>query len=150
MVKNVVLDTTVIIKALLMPSTKLPPNVYAREQETHRKCRSILEILDEVPVGVVIPAVCIVETASALSRLTKNEELARTASLKLEKIYRVVGEDVIFHQAWKIALETGASGFDSYFIALASLLDALLITDDASMADKARSLGLRVLLVREI
>jgi len=65
-------------------------------------------------------------------------------------MYEVIGEDVIFDRAWKIALQTGASGFDTYFITTADILNAVLITDDASMASKAREIGIATLLVREV
>jgi len=108
-----------------------------------------LEFLEELSINVMIPAVCVVETASVIARLTGNRELAKLASEKLRDIYHVVREDQLLDQAWEIALTTGASGFDSYFIAAAKVFDALLMTDDVSMADKAARLGVNVILVRE-
>jgi len=150
MAKAVVLDTTIIVKALVAPFKRLPPPIYDREFRTHEKCKIILRQLEEMGREVFIPAVCIIETASAIRRLTGDRTLAELASARIKAMYEVIGEDIIFDRAWEIALQTGASGFDTYFIATADVLNAVLITDDASMANKAREIGIATLLVREV
>ena len=64
------------------------------------------------------------------------------------KSYNTAEEDAIFHIAWNVALETGCSGFDSYFIALAKREDATLFTDDSGMHHHAEEVGVNSILVR--
>ena len=72
------------------------------------------------------------------------ETATETSFLKL-----ILGEDEIFEEALDVASLTGASGFDTSFIALAKLMGGLLITDDVKMAKHAESIGVTPLLLRE-
>ena len=47
-------------------------------------------------------------------------------------------------------METGSSGFDAYFLALARTSKALLITDDEPMSIHAARLGIPVILLRSV
>lgn len=44
---RVVLDTSIIVKAVLKPGKWLPRSVYERELETHRKSRLLIRLLNE-------------------------------------------------------------------------------------------------------
>jgi hypothetical protein len=48
-----------------------------------------------------------------------------------------------------IAMDTGSSGFDSYFIALALIKNATLLTDDSGMNHHAGTAGTDSILIRE-
>jgi predicted nucleic acid-binding protein len=50
--------------------------------------------------------------------------------------------------AWDVALDTGCSGFDSYFIALAKREDAILFTDDSGMHQHAKEVDVNSILIR--
>jgi len=52
MAKAVVLDTTIIVKALVAPFKRLPPSIYDRELRTHEKCKIILKQLEEMRGGL--------------------------------------------------------------------------------------------------
>ncbi len=64
------------------------------------------------------------------------------------KSYRVVDEDAIFDIAWDVALKTGCSGFDSYFISVAKKADATLFTDDSGMHIHAKGVGANSVLIK--
>ena len=64
------------------------------------------------------------------------------------KSYKIAEEEAIFDIAWDVALETGCSGFDSYFIALAKREDAILFTDDSGMHHHAEDVDVNSILVR--
>ncbi len=64
--------------------------------------------------------------------------------------YEVVDEDSIFEDAWEVASSTGCSGFDTYFISLAILKKAVLLTDDTGMYNNAKRVRIESLLIREI
>jgi predicted nucleic acid-binding protein len=74
--------------------------------------------------------------------------LAARASKGILKSYNVADEEAIFNVAWDAALDTGCSGFDSYFIALAKREDAILLTDDSGMHHHAEEVGIDSILIR--
>ncbi|WXG41518.1 MAG: type II toxin-antitoxin system VapC family toxin [Candidatus Freyarchaeum deiterrae] len=149
MSKRFVLDTTVIVKGLLKPYQRLPAEIYDRELETHHKCKFILDRFEKEAFEIYIPLVCVVEVAAVFKRLTGKEELALSVSSKIREIYFMVSEEKFFDEAWKTAAKTGSSGFDSYFLALAKIMDATLITDDENMSEKGSITNTKTILVRK-
>ena len=142
-----VLDSSILLKSIFTPLRSLSNEVYARELETHGKCRMLLRLLDEREVEVCIPRACIVETA-AVRRLS-NRSTARKISKGIMESYEVTDELLLFDTAWMIAMDTGSSGFDSYFIALALIKNATLLTDDSGMDHHAGTMGTDSILIRE-
>jgi predicted nucleic acid-binding protein len=142
-----VLDTSVIVKSLFKPSKSLSEEVYKREMETHKKCIFIVKKIEEDDVEIYIPKVCVVETAAVIRRLAN-----KTLSVKISKgildSYEVIDEMLIFDSAWEIAVKTGCSGFDSYFIALAKIKKAALFTDDGGSHHHAKEIGVDSILIR--
>ena len=67
----------------------------------------------------------------------------------IKETFIVADEDLIYSKALEIAMDRAPSGFGTYFIALATITNSILITDDKPMADHAKSLGIEVILVRE-
>ncbi|MFB3766602.1 MAG: type II toxin-antitoxin system VapC family toxin [Methanotrichaceae archaeon] len=100
-------------------------------------------------MDVFIPRVCIIEVAAVVSRYA-DRKLAIKVSRRAMMAYEVVDEVTIFEDAWDIASSTGCSGFDSYFISLARLKRAILLTDDTGMHNNAKKVGIESLLLREI
>jgi predicted nucleic acid-binding protein len=88
-----------------------------------------------------------VETAAVARRLA-GRTLAARASKGIIKSYNIADEEAIFNIAWDIALETGCSGFDSYFMALAKREEALLFTDDSGMHHHAEEVEVNSILIR--
>lgn len=100
-------------------------------------------------VDVYIPKVCVIETAAVVKRLA-NKDIAIKISAGVLDSYEVVEESILFDSAWAIAMDTGCSGFDSYFIALAKIKNAALITDDGKMHFHAKEVEVDSVLIREI
>ena len=144
---RVVLDSSVLIKSIFKPLRSLSSDGYSRELETHEKCKVLIKFIEERDVEVHLPKVCIVETAAVAKRLA-GRVLAERASKGIMKSYKIVEEEAIFDIAWDVALETGCSGFDSYFIALAQREDAILFTDDSGMHHHAEDVDVNSILVR--
>jgi len=147
---RVVLDTSVIVKAVLKPGRWLPRDIYEREIETHRKSRLLIRLLKEERIEVLIPFVALVEVAGVLTRLASSS-LAREVveSLRTSENYRIVYEEEIRDSVIEIALEVGSTGFDTYFIAVAKKFNAMLVTDDEPMAIHAKRLGIDTVLIRK-
>jgi len=142
-----VLDTSVIVKSIFKPLRSLSQEAYSRELETHEKCKALIKLIEERDVEVHVPKVCVVETAAVAKRLA-GRTLAARASKGILKSYNVADEEAIFNVAWDVALETGCSGFDSYFIALAKREDAILFTDDSGMHQHAKEVDVNSILIR--
>ncbi|NJE00480.1 type II toxin-antitoxin system VapC family toxin [Thermococcus sp. JdF3] len=143
---RVVLDTSILAKALLKPRRSLPPEVYTRESNTHKKARLVVKLCDGH--DVMFPRAGLVEIASVLKRNGHGAVILKVIE-SISISYTIVDEDEIFENALEVASLTGASGFDTYFIALAKSTDALLITDDVKMSKHALAVGINVLLLRE-
>lgn len=143
-----VLDTSVIVKSIFKPSISLSDEVYKREIETHKKCRFIIEKIEEVDIEIYIPKVCVVETAAVVKKLG-NKNLAMKISKGVLDSYDAIDEAFLFDPAWTIARDTGCSGFDSYFIALALIKNAGLLTDDGGMHRHAGEIGVNSILIRD-
>ncbi|NJE30360.1 PIN domain-containing protein [Thermococcus sp. 18S1] len=143
---KVVLDTSVIAKALMKPRRSLPQNVLERELKTHEKARLVVKLCDSHDVS--IPLAGLVEVASVLRR-NGHSKVIHTVIESLSVSYEIVQEELIFETALDVASQTGASGFDTYFIALALLKDALLITDDLKMFKHSTDIGIKSVLLRD-
>lgn len=142
-----VLDTSVIIKSIFKPSKSLSSKIYKRELETHGKCRTIIRMLEERWIDVYVPKVCVVETAAVSMRLA-DKKFAMKISERVLYSYEVLDETFLFDSAWAIAMDTGCSGFDSYFIALAKINDAVLLTDDKGMHFHSQEVNVDSVLIR--
>ena len=143
-----VLDTSVIIKSIFKPPKSLSSKIYKRELETHEKCRTIIRMLEESGVDVYVPRVCVVETAAVVRRLA-DKKFAMKISEGVLYSYEVLDETFLFDSAWRIAMNTGCSGFDSYFIALAGINNSVLFTDDKGMHFHATEVDVDSVLIRE-
>ena len=142
-----VLDTSVLVKSIFKPLRSLSAESYSRELETHKKCVTLIKHIEERDVEVHVPKVCVVEIAAVAKRLA-GRTLAARASKGILKSYNLADEEAIFNVAWDVALETGCSGFDSYFIALAKREDAILFTDDSGMHQHANEADVNSILIR--
>jgi len=144
-----VLDTSTIIKSIFNPPKSLSREIYERELETHKKCRVLIKRIEERDVDIFIPKVCIVETGAVVKKLADKDFAIKISEGVLDS-YEVVDEAILFDSAWAIAINTGCSGFDSYFIALAKLRNAVLLTDDGGMHFHAKEVGVDSVLIREM
>lgn len=143
-----VLDTSIIIKSIFKPLKSLSDEIYKREMKTHKKCRFIIGKIEEGDIDIYIPKVCVVETAAVVKKLA-NKNLAIKISKSVLDSYEVIEEAFLFDSAWTIAGDTGCSGFDSYFIALARIKNAALLTDDSGMHSHAEEIGVDSLFIRD-
>ncbi|WP_258083565.1 type II toxin-antitoxin system VapC family toxin [Thermococcus thermotolerans] len=146
---GVVIDSSVVLKALLPPPRNLDEEILKRELEAHEKCQFILETIEEKRIEIHSPAVIVVEVAGVIRRITGDEYRASIASDTIEDNFILHYDAEILEKAREVATLTGASGFDAYFIATARLLNLPLITDDRGMHLRARKLEIESLLVRE-
>ena len=113
-----------------------------------RNARAIIRALEESELNIYVPKVCVVETAAVVTRLA-DKKFALKISKGVLYSYEVLDEPFLFDSAWAVAMGTGCSGFDSYFIALARINGAVLLTDDKGMHFHAKKVGVDSILIRE-
>jgi len=109
----------------------------------------LIDLIDDREVDTYIPKCCIVEMA-AVSRRLSDKATARAVSRGLLESYEIADESLFFDTAWMVAMDTGCSGFDSYFIALDKVKNASLFTDDNGMQLHGKKADVDVILVREL
>ncbi len=78
-----------------------------------------------------------------------DKHLAAKISKNIFDSYEVIDEAFLFDAAWSIARNTGCSGFDSYFISLAKIKNATLLTDDGGLHYHAEETGVGSILIRK-
>lgn len=148
--KAVVLDTTVIVKALVPPRRKKKDELYHEYLGLHESAKSILSKVESKEVKLIIPSVALVETGAVISRLTGDEETAREAvSFLRANSSEVLYDYRILDHAVKAGIEIKASGFDTLFIASAEVSGATLITDDEQMFKVAVEYGVKAEFLRD-
>lgn len=143
-----VLDSSILLKAIFKPLRSLSKDIYSRELATHKKCRRIIDLIDERDVEAYVPRACIIEMAAVSKRLS-DKATARKISKRLMESYEIADESLLFDTAWTIAIDTGCSGFDSYFIALAKIKNASLFTDDNGMQHRGMEAGVETVFIRD-
>jgi hypothetical protein len=83
------------------------------------------------------------------ARRLADKVTAKKISKIVREAYEVVDESLLFDTALMIATNTGSSGFDSYFISLTKVKNALLLTDDNGMHIHSKEVGVNSVLIRE-
>ncbi len=80
-------------------------------------------------VKVFAPRLFLAEVSGVLVRLLQRSQV-RSVIQRLEREIVTVGDDLYYRESIEIALKTGSRGADTYYIGLAKILDAALITSD--------------------
>lgn len=91
-------------------------------------------------VMLVSPALLLAEVAGAIARRTANNQLAQQAVDRLQDLpgLRLVSmDDILVHDAARLAAELGLRGADSLYVALALRLKLPLVTLDMDQKERA-------------
>ena len=108
-----------------------------------------METIESRNLLVYFPRSGLVELASVMKRAGFNEEEILQVVDAVSEELTIVNEQVIYGKALEIAIKEAPSGFDTYFLALSTMTNSLLITDDKGMAHHAKNLGINVLFIRK-
>jgi len=124
----ITLDSSVIIAAL------------RRQEEKHSQCRSLMEKVKNAQYTAVQPYTVLVEVAAAIKRRTNSERLAIQVKNLLQSIatMNVELEALRADSAVEIAAKTGLRGMDAVVVQVAQEFDAILVTLDLEMVDRAK------------
>ena len=136
--KRVVVDASVII------------DLYAAPDD--RRASIAEEVMSWVTGGFVeayAPKLLVVEVLGVLARYLSEEELELVAS-SFPPI-KLVSEEVFYDEAVRIARRTGSRAADAYYVATASTINGMLLTNDRRQKQDARKAGVKAYyLIEEI
>ena len=93
-------------------------------------------------VKVFAPRLFLAEVSGVLVRFLPPSRV-RSVVRRLESEIVTVGDDLYFRESVEVALRTGSRGADSYYIGLAGILNAILITSDRVQALNAKRAGVQ-------
>ncbi len=108
-----------------------------------------MEILESRGYTVYFPQTGIIEVVATLKRGGLNKQAITGIVKSIEETFVVISEDIIYSKAFKVALERTPTGFNTYFIALATATNSMLTIDGKLTANHARALGIETILIRE-
>lgn len=131
MVRILTLDSSVIIAAL-------------REQEEKQKeCFGLIEKIKNAEYIAVEPYTVLVEVVAAIKRRTGSEQLAERVKNDLQgigSIYFFDLESYRANEASDIAKKSGMRGMDAIVVQIAKEFDAILVSLDDEMTEKAKGI----------
>jgi len=128
--RKVVIDASLIIDLYAAPS-----------EERASIAEEVVTWITRGIVDAFAPKLLIVEVMGVLSRYLSEEEL----DLVLDTLpsIRLVPEETIYEEAVRIARKTGSRAADAYYIAVASIINGVLLTNDRRQAQNAMKAGIR-------
>src|SRR3989338_3851790 len=135
-----VLDTTVVVKGLVEPRREKKDSLHQNAAKLHKEALRFLKECETGNISVFVPSVALVETAAVISRLTNDRSSSEDAVDFMMQNMRVLFDYEVLDKAVDLGIKTKASGFDSVFLAAASVSGGTLVTDDAGMHKAALSL----------
>ena len=111
-------------------------------RDTHRMqvAEKVFRYTTSSSVYVYAPRLFLVEVAGVLVRFMP-PSLVRDIVKRLGEEITLTGDDLYFEKSVRIALATGSRGADAYYIGLAEVLDAPLVTSDRVQAQNAGKAG---------
>ena len=101
------------------------------------------EVLSWITTGLVeayAPKLLMVEVLGALARYLSDEDLELVMS-SFPPI-KLIPEEVFYDEAVRIARSTGSRVADAYYIAVASIINGILLTNDRRQKQNARKVGI--------
>ena len=101
------------------------------------------EVLSWITTGLVeayAPKLLMVEVLGVLARYLSDEDLELVMS-SFPPI-KLIPEEVFYDEAVRIARSTGSRVADAYYIAVASIINGILLTNDRRQKQNARKVGI--------
>jgi predicted nucleic acid-binding protein len=131
MVTILTLDSSVIIAAL------------REQEEKHKECLGLIEKIKNAGYITVEPYTVLVEVVAAIKRRTGSEQLAERVKNDLQGIGSIYFFDFEFYRANEasdIAKKSSMPGMDAIVLQIAKEFDAILVSLDDEMIDKAKGI----------
>jgi len=115
-----------------------------------RVAEFFFKLVQDGVIRAYAPRLFLVETAGVTVRFIPRS-LAEEAVGKLARLVTIVPDDAFYREAEEAALSTGSRGADAYYIGLARVLNAPLVTNDKTQATNAKRAGVKAFyLIEEV
>ncbi len=122
--------------------------LFIYDEERSNRVRSLFKLIDKKSLNIFEPQVFGIELASQLVR-RKPKNLAE--KLYNEIMDKVVVVDIIeYDLLLDIALSTACRAIDAFYIAVASVISAILVSADKVMVNNARKYGLEAYYIHNL
>ena len=137
-----VLPRKVVIDASLVIDLYAAPN-----EDRASIAEEVARVITQGGVEAYAPKLLIVEITGVLSRYLSEEEL----NLVLDTLppIKLIPEEAIYEEAIKIARRTGSRAADAYYIAVATTVNGVLLTNDRKQAQNAKKFGVEAYYLME-
>lgn len=146
-----VFDTTFIVKGFIEPRRRKQDRELEHQLKLHRKAKEYLEKVERNEIEMIVPSVALIETAAVISRLTNDEGLSKDAvSFLWENAEKILFDFETLDVAVQTGIKTKASGFDTLYLAVLRLTNAVLLTDDSKLHNLSKSNGFESKFLREM
>ena len=136
MPKKVVIDASLIIDLYAAPNEA---RALLAEEVTSWVMKSLVE--------AYAPKLLIVEVIGVLSRYLSDEEVDLV--LNYFPPIKLIPEEVIYEEAIRIARKTGSRAADAYYIAVASIINGVLLTNDIKQVRNSRKANIEAYYIVE-
>ena len=94
---RLVLDTTVLVKALVEPRRAKDDKILKEQSRLHKIAFSIVSDIQNGKNKLCVPSIAIVETAAVVSRLTGSREIGRESADFVTGLSDTIVDDISFH-----------------------------------------------------
>ncbi|ASJ12429.1 type II toxin-antitoxin system VapC family toxin [Thermococcus thioreducens] len=143
----IVADASFIVDALVVPRRRKKDEVYWRQWKRHQRSKELLSFFLEEGFQLYMPFLGLVEVSSLLVRKLGKRANVDAALEFLGEYFFVVSEKDLEGSILEIARKTGSRAADAYYLSLAKIKGAVLVTADRKMAGISRDTGVKVILV---
>ena len=143
----IVADASFIVDALIIPRRRKKDETYQRQLERHKRSKELLSFFLEEGFQLYMPFLGLVEVSSLLVRKLGKKANADAVLEFLNEYFLIVSEEELKEILLEIARETGSRAADAYYVSLAKMKGAVLVTADRKMAEISREVGVKVILL---
>ena len=142
----IVADASFIVDALIVPRRK-KDETYQRQLERHRRSKELLPFFLEEGFQLYMPFLGLAEVSSLLLRKLGKKANVDAVLEFLNEYFLIVSEAELKEILLETARETGSRAADAYYVSLAKMKGAVLVTADRKMAEISREVGVKVILL---
>lgn len=139
---KILLESVNVLPRKVVIDTSLVIDLYAAPNENRASiAEEVARLIMQGAAEAYAPKLLIIEITGVLSRYLSEEEL----NLVLDTLppIKLIPEEAIYEEAIRVARKTGSRAADAYYIAVATTVNGVLLTNDRKQAQNARMFGVK-------
>ncbi len=125
--------------SLVVDASVFIDRLFIYDEERSGRARSLFKLIDEKGLNIFEPRVFGIELASQLVRRKPVTTAKKLYNEIMDKV--IVIDEIEYDLLLDIALSTACRAIDAFYIAVASIISAILVSADKVMIDNARKYG---------